>query len=51
MLKINVLGSVYPTRAVVEGMKTKRTGRIVFVSSQVYILFIYFLSFIYYIFN
>jgi 3-dehydrosphinganine reductase len=35
MLRVNVLGSIYPTRAVVEGMKRNRRGRIVFVSSQV----------------
>mmetsp|Transcript_64155 Transcript_64155/g.126253 ORF Transcript_64155/g.126253 Transcript_64155/m.126253 type:complete len:339 (-) Transcript_64155:104-1120(-) len=35
MLKVNVLGSVYPTRAVLEGMKKKKGGRIVFVASQV----------------
>lgn len=35
MLKINVLGSIYPTRAVLPGMKKKGKGRIVFVSSQV----------------
>ena len=35
MLRINVLGSVYPTRAVLQGMKEKKQGRIVFVSSQV----------------
>ena len=35
MMRINVFGSVYPTRAVIEGMKAKGSGRIVFVSSQV----------------
>lgn len=39
MLRVNVLGSVYPTRAVVGGMKancpTRGGGRVVFVSSQV----------------
>jgi 3-dehydrosphinganine reductase len=35
MIKINVLGSIFPTRAVVAGMKARRSGRIVFVSSQV----------------
>uniref|UniRef100_A0A7S3ME75 3-dehydrosphinganine reductase n=1 Tax=Spumella elongata TaxID=89044 RepID=A0A7S3ME75_9STRA len=35
MLKVNVLGSVYPTRAVLAGMKKKKAGRIVFVASQV----------------
>ena len=35
MMKVNVLGSIYPTRAVIEGMKSKGAGRIVFVSSQV----------------
>ena len=34
MLRVNVLGSIYPTRAVLEGMKLKGNGRIVFVSSQ-----------------
>jgi 3-dehydrosphinganine reductase len=35
MLAVNVLGSVYATRAVVPGMKEKSSGRIVFVASQV----------------
>lgn len=35
MLRVNVLGSVYPTRVVLGGMKRRRSGRIVFVSSQV----------------
>lgn len=38
MLRINLLGSVYPTKVVVDGMKTKyggQGGRIVFVASQV----------------
>ena len=38
MLRVNLLGSVYPTKAVVGGMKTKcgaQGGRIVFVASQV----------------
>ena len=39
MLRVNVLGSVYPTRAVVGGMKAhsqgRGGGRIIFVSSQV----------------
>jgi len=35
MLRINVLGSIFPTRTVIEGMKRRRRGRIVFVSSQV----------------
>jgi len=35
LMKINYLGSVYVTRAVVESMKQKRDGRIVFVASQV----------------
>ena len=34
MMKVNVLGSIYPTRAIIEGMKGKGSGRIVFVSSQ-----------------
>lgn len=33
--QVNVLGSVYPTRAVITGMKKKKAGRIVFVASQV----------------
>ena len=35
MMRVNLLGSVYPTKVVVQGMKAKRSGRIVFVSSQV----------------
>ena len=35
MLKINVLGSIYPTRAVLPGMKSTGKGNIVFVASQV----------------
>ena len=35
MLQVNVLGSVYPTKVVVSGMKKKKAGRIIFVSSQV----------------
>lgn len=35
LLKINVLGSVYPTQAIVPSMKERRKGKIVFVSSQV----------------
>ena len=35
MLKINVLGSIYPTRAVLSGMKSNGKGNIVFVASQV----------------
>ena len=35
MLRTNVLGSVYPTYAVVPSMKIHRSGRIIFVSSQV----------------
>ena len=37
MLKTNVLGSIYPTRALLPGMKEKsaKGGRIVFVASQV----------------
>jgi len=35
MLKINVLGSIYPTRAVLSGMKSTGKGNIVFVASQV----------------
>lgn len=34
-LQVNVLGSVNPTRAVVESMKARGRGHIVFVSSQV----------------
>lgn len=35
MLRVNVLGSVYPTRAIIDGMKKTNKGRIVFVASQV----------------
>jgi 3-dehydrosphinganine reductase len=35
LLQVNVLGSIYPTRAVLAGMKRKGGGRIVFVASQV----------------
>lgn len=35
LLKVNVLGTIYATRAVLDGMKRNREGRIVFVSSQV----------------
>eukprot|EP01031_Cornospumella_fuschlensis_P036435 gene36435-44197_t len=35
MYQTNVLGSVYPTKAVVPSMKARGTGHIVFVSSQV----------------
>jgi hypothetical protein len=35
MININVLGSIFPTRAVVAEMKARKSGRIVFVSSQV----------------
>jgi 3-dehydrosphinganine reductase len=35
MMKINVLGTIFPTRAVLPSMKQKKSGRIVFVSSQV----------------
>jgi NAD(P)-dependent dehydrogenase (short-subunit alcohol dehydrogenase family) len=34
-VQVNLLGSVYPTRAVIAGMKKKGAGRIVFVASQV----------------
>ncbi len=34
MIRINYLGSVYCTKSVVESMKQRRFGRIVFVSSQ-----------------
>lgn len=34
MMRINFLGSVYCTKAVVDSMKSRRSGRIVFVSSQ-----------------
>ncbi|XP_064409380.1 3-ketodihydrosphingosine reductase isoform X3 [Latimeria chalumnae] len=34
LMEINYLGSVYPTRAVINTMKERRMGRIVFVSSQ-----------------
>ena len=35
MMIIFFLGSIFPTRAVVSGMKKKNSGRIVFVASQV----------------
>jgi 3-dehydrosphinganine reductase len=35
MFRTNVMGTVFPTRAVVSGMKSKNSGRVVFVSSQV----------------
>lgn len=35
MLRTNVLGSIYPTRAVLPSMKLAKAGRIIFVSSQV----------------
>lgn len=35
MMRVNLLGSVYPTKVLVQGMKAKRSGRIVFLSSQV----------------
>ncbi|KAG8571896.1 hypothetical protein GDO81_011821 [Engystomops pustulosus] len=34
LMKVNYLGSVYPSRAVISTMKERRLGRIVFVSSQ-----------------
>jgi 3-dehydrosphinganine reductase len=34
MMKVNLLGSVYPTRAVLKGMKENGQGRIIFVASQ-----------------
>ena len=34
LLDVNYLGSVYVTRALIGGMKRRRHGRIVFVSSQ-----------------
>ena len=34
MLRINVLGSVYPTKVVLPSMKARRRGRVVFVASQ-----------------
>ena len=34
MLRINYLGSIYPTRLVLPRMKERRSGSIVFVSSQ-----------------
>ena len=34
LMKVNYLGSVYCTKAVVDSMKKRRFGRIVFVSSQ-----------------
>lgn len=35
LFRSNVMGSVYPTRAVVQGMKEKKSGRVIFVASQV----------------
>ena len=35
LMRINLLGSIYPTRAVIASMKSTGCGRIVFVSSQV----------------
>lgn len=35
LYRSNVMGSVFPTRAVINGMKTRKDGRIVFVASQV----------------
>lgn len=35
MYRINVLGSIYPTRVVLPAMKQKKQGKIIFVSSQV----------------
>jgi short-subunit dehydrogenase len=34
MMKVNYLGAVYCTKAVVDSMKKRRFGRIIFVSSQ-----------------
>lgn len=34
MMRVNYLGSVYPTRVVLPSMKERRSGAIVFVSSQ-----------------
>jgi 3-dehydrosphinganine reductase len=34
MIRVNYLGSVYCTKSVVDSMKQRRFGRIVFVSSQ-----------------
>lgn len=35
MLRVNVLGSVFPTRVLIGGMKKRGAGRVVFVASQV----------------
>jgi hypothetical protein len=35
MYRVNVLGSIYPTRVILPGMKKRKSGNIVFVSSQV----------------
>lgn len=35
MLRINVMGSILPTRACLSAMKKNRKGKIIFVSSQV----------------
>jgi 3-dehydrosphinganine reductase len=34
LMRINFLGSVYPTRALLPAMKERRQGAVVFVSSQ-----------------
>ena len=34
MMDVNYLGSVYVTRAVIPSMKARRSGRVVFISSQ-----------------
>jgi 3-dehydrosphinganine reductase len=34
MMRVNYMGSVYCTKAVIDSMKSRRFGRIVFVSSQ-----------------
>jgi short-subunit dehydrogenase len=35
MYRVNVLGSIYPTRVVLPGMKKRKSGNIIFVCSQV----------------
>nr|UVW99761.1 3-dehydrosphinganine reductase [Sogatella furcifera] len=41
MIKLNFLGSVSPTKAVIRGMKAKRSGHIVFAASQAALLGIF----------
>ena len=43
-MKLNTLGSIYPTKAVVEGLKSRGKGIILFTCSQAGLLGIYGLS-------